>query len=336
MSQSPNSTDTQVLLQSMLQRLKIQQGKDSEAQEQVHVPNLGVSTCGEERVAEASSKEKLNNGPIDGYEFGSNGIPSKEFRISETDQSFSLKGEVVQKPVLNWEVDKDHISFLIQKDNCDDGTGQNKVVGQETQPEIPPAETGQLFPVKLSQDANVTSYRSNMETVNIGTEWIQNQGFEPKVFAWSSSPKHVAGSPRYRVLPVENGEFGTFTPSQNPHMTATDVDIERAGFSRKQQSIGNKTRRWTQKIKARWKDRPGSFGKKQKEEQREAQQIGQRAEVSSKMYFYGFSHCDDKIERHSIFIVYLIDFTSAAGQCHPHNEWGGRKCGLHTRHQRSH
>lgn len=289
MSQSPNSTDTQALLQSMLQRLRIQQGKDSETQQQIHVPNSGVSTCGEEGAAEASSKEILNNGPIDGFKFGSNGIPSKEFRISETDQSFSLKGEVVQKPVNNWEVDKGHISFPIQKDNRDGGTGQNKVVGQEMQPEISPAETGQIFPVKLSQDTNVTSYRSNMETGNIGSEQIQNQGFQPKVFAWSSNPKHVAGSPQYRVLPVEN-----------PHMTATDVDIERAGFSRKQQSMGNKTRRWTQKIKARWKDRPGSFGKKQKEEQREAQQIGQQAEVSSEMCFYGFSYCDDKTERHSI------------------------------------
>lgn len=281
MSQSPNSTDTQAVLQSMLQRLKIQQGKDSATQQHTHVPISTVSTCAEE-VAEASSVQKLNNGPIGGLEFGSNGIPSRLLRISEAGQSVSLKDEVARKPVLNWEVDKGHISFPVHKDQSDDGTSQN------TQLRIPPAETGQLVPAELPKDGNVTSTRVDVQTVNIGgvtvsgTEQTWNQGFQPKVFAWSSSPTHAAGTPRYRVLPLENGEF---SPSTDTHMTATDLDKERGGFSSNQQSTGNKTRRWTQRIKARWKDRQGSFGKKQKEEQRDAQQIGQQAEVSEKISF---------------------------------------------------
>lgn len=275
MSQSPNSSDTQALLQSMLQRLKIQQGKESETQQQLHVLNSAVSTRAEEAVTEASSVQKLNTGPADGYEFGTNSIHSKVVRISETDQSTSLKGEGVHQPALNREVDKDHISFPTQKDNRD------------TQPRIPHVERGKLFPATLSTDADVTAYRSNVETVNIGRmpvsilEQPQSQGFQPSAFAWSSKPTYVAGSPGYRVLPVENGEFGTF---KDTHITATDQNIERGGFSRKQQFMEKKTRRWTQKIKERWKDRPGSFGKKQKEEQG-AQQIGQQSEVSVKMHF---------------------------------------------------
>lgn len=280
MSQSPNSPDTQALLQSMLQRLKIQQGKDSETQQQLHVLNSAVSTRAEEAVTEASSVQKLNTGPADRYEFGTNSIHSKVLRISETDQSTSLLGEGVQKTALNREVDKDHILFPAQRDN--------RVAGQDTQPRIPRAETGQLFPATLSKDNDVTSYRSNVETANIGRmtvsvpEQTQSQGFQPKVFAWSSKPTYVAGSPRYSALPVENGEFGTF---KDTHITATDQNIERGGFSRKQQLMEKKPRRWTQKIKERWKDRPGSSGKKQKEEQR-----AQQSEVSIKMHFNDFSY----------------------------------------------
>lgn len=300
MSQSPNSTDTQAVLQSMLQRLKIQQGKDSATQQHTHVPISTVSTCAE-GVAEASSVQKLNNGPVGGHEFGSNGIPSRLLTISEAGQSLSLKDEVAQKPVLNWEVDKGHISFPVHKDQSDGGTSQNRVMGQDTQLRIPPAETGQLVPAELPKEGNVTSNRAEMQTVNIGgltvssTEQTWNQGFQPKVFAWSSSPTHAAGTPRYRVLPLENGEF---SPSTDTHMTAT-------GFSRNQQSAGNKTRRWTQRIKARWKDRQGSFGKKQKEEQRDAKQIGQQAEVSDK-YISEFSCFVDKAEGHNILFISLI------------------------------
>lgn len=277
MSQPPNATDTQALLQSMLQRLRIQQGKESES----HVPNSAVSTCAEEEVTEASSVQKLHNGPAaDGYDFGTNGIPSKVFRVSEAEQSLNLKGEVTQKNVFSWEVDKDHISFPAKKDKSDGGTDQSRTVGQDTQPRVPPAQTGPLIPAELSKYGAVTSYTSNVETLNNGG---MSQSFQPKVFAWSSSPTHVAGSPRYRVLPVENGEFG-FTPSNETLITPTNQNIERGGYNRKQQTTGKKPRRWTQRIKDRWKDRPGSFGKKHKEEQRQAQQIGQQTEVSVRCY----------------------------------------------------
>lgn len=340
MSQSPNSSDTQALLQSMLQRLKLQPGKDSETQQQLQLLTSAVSTCAEEAATEASSVQKLNPGPVDGCEFGANRIHSKVLRISETDQSTSLKGDVVQKTVLNWEVGKDYISFPAQKDNSAGGTGQNRAAGQDTQPRIPHSETGQLFPATLSKDADVNSYISNVETVNIGSrtvsipEQTQTQSFQPKAFAWSSKPTYVTGSPQYRVLPVENGEFGNITPSKDMHITATDQNIERGGFSRKQQSMEKKTRRWTQKIKERWKDKPGSFGKKQKEEQR-AQQIGQQSEVSIKMHFDGFSYMTNFNDTASLF--YLIDFTPKAPAHDKHHhqriKQGGRNCGLLTRLQ---
>lgn len=284
MSQSPDSADTQALVQSMLQRLKIQQGKDSETQQQLHELNPTVSTCAEE--AEASSVQKLHTVPVDGSEFVTNRIHSNVLRISDTDQSTRLKGETVQTTVLNWEVEKDPILFPAQN-NSDGQTGQNRAAGQDTQPWIPQAETGQLFTGTLTKDADVAS---NVETGNIGSgtvsspEQSQSRAFQPEVFARSSKATYVTGSPQNRVSPVENGERGTFSPM---HITATDQNIERGGFSRKQQSMGKKTRRWTQRIKERWKDRRGSFGKQQKEEQK-AQQIGQQSEVSIKMHFDDF------------------------------------------------
>lgn len=246
MSQSPASSDTQALLQSMLQRLRIQQGRDGE---QLHGLNSAVATRAEEAVTEAFSARKLNTGPADGYEFGCSRIL----------------------------VNKDHISVPAHEDKGHGGPDQDRVAGRDTQPRVPAAETGQLFTATSPKDADVTS-RSDMGTVNIGSMTVsvperrQSQGFQPKVFAWSSKPTYVAGSPRYRVLPGENGELGSFSPSKDTHITATDQTFERGGFSRKQQLMEKKSRRWTQKIRERWKDRPGSFGKKQKEEQR-AQQI---------------------------------------------------------------
>lgn len=326
MSQSPESTDTQAVLQSMLQRLKIQQAKDSEKQQQLHAPNSVVSTCAEGEVSEASSK-KRNDGPADGGEYGINGVPSKLLRSFEANQSTHLKRGVVLKPVLNWEVDKGHISFPAQKDNSDGGAGQISPVGQDAQPRIRPAETGQLFPVELPKDVNVPSNRSNVETMSIGSVTVsqpQSQGFSPRLFAWSPTPTYVTGSPRFRFLPVENGECGTPKPSKDLQITATDPNIQKSGFSIKQPSPGNKPRRWTQKIKARWKDRPGSFGKKQKEEQREAQQTGQQIEVSIKMYFYLMLFWQTWMTHHLV-----LDFTSKAAahdkQCDQHIQQGGRK-----------
>ncbi|TNM99249.1 hypothetical protein fugu_013813 [Takifugu bimaculatus] len=106
--------------------------------------------------------------PIGGHEFGSNGIPSRLLTISEAGQSLSLKDEVAQKPVLNWEVNKGHISFPVHKDQSDGGTSQNRVMGQDTQLRIPPAETGQRVPAELPKEGNATSNRAEMQTVNIG------------------------------------------------------------------------------------------------------------------------------------------------------------------------
>lgn len=337
MSQSPHSPDTQALLQSMLQRLRIQQGKDSETQRQFRVPNSAASACAEEAATEASSVQKRNTGPVDGYECGANRIHSKELRISETDRCTGLKGEVVQKTVLNWEVDKDQILFPAQNGNNVGGTGKNTVAGQNTQPRIPHAETGQPFPATLSKDGDITSYRSNVGTVNFGSMTVSipeqtqsSQGFQPKVFAWSSKPTYVIGSPRYRVLPVENGEFGTSTPSKDTHGTATDQHTERGGLGRKQQSMEKKPRRWTQKIKERWKDRPGSFSKKQKEEQR-ALQIRQQSEVSNKMHFVDFLYVTNLSQN----LVYSIEFTPKAAvydkRHHQCIKQGRRNCGLPSR-----
>ncbi|XP_042348665.1 uncharacterized protein zgc:113229 [Plectropomus leopardus] len=267
MSRSNDQKDTQALLQSMLQRLKLQPGREGQAYLHTPVPASAAPTRGQDGERGASSLQKGNNTPVNG--FGSNGITSKEFGISAADGNFGLKGEEVQRPGHGCEVDGG-VVFPSQKDNIDGHTGQ------ATQPVITSTGTSQLSPDKALKDANVTSsVRSDGERVNFGnfamtrnitsdkdvvTSTGQNhdQSFTPKVYSWSLKPTNTGSS--QEVLHMGNGGFGTLAQSKDMQIVPTNNS-----FRRKQRSSENKTRRWTQKIKERWRDRPGSFGKKGKE-----------------------------------------------------------------------
>lgn len=295
MSQSYNPTDTQVLLQSMLQRLKIQPGRDTQACLNTPVPITAASTWGQDGERGASNLQKLNNSPINGFEFNTNGITPKEFRISAADGNSGLKGGAIQRPGLSCEVDRGLISFPTQKGNIDGDMGENRVLGQTTQPGITPTGTGQLFPAKSLKDADVTSSeRTSVERVSatmtsnkdaarsMGQNQDQDRGFTPKVYVWSFKPTNAnvdTGSQEHKVFHMENGGFGALAQSKDTRIVPTDQNTTNGG-GRKPRSSENKTRRWTQKIKERWRDRPGSFGKKAKEERREEQQSEKATEVS--------------------------------------------------------
>lgn len=294
MSQSHNPTDTQVLLQSMLQRLKIQPGRDSQAYLHTPVPVTAATTCGQDGEEGAS-----NHSPVNGFQFGTNGIPSKGFGISAVDSNFSLKDGEIQQPGLSCKVDRGLISFPTQKGNTDADTGENSVVAQATHPGITPTGTEQLFPAKSLKDADVTSSeRTSVERVGLGSTTMtndkdavrsmaqnqdQDQSFTSKVYVWSLKPTNANAdmvSQERKVLHVENGGFVALAQSEDTHIVPNDQKMTNSSSRRKRQSSENKTRRWTQRFKERWKDRQGSFGKKAKEEQREEQQSEQGTEVS--------------------------------------------------------
>lgn len=295
MSQSPNSTDSQALLQSMLQRLKLQPGKEGQAQLHTTGPVTAASTWGQGGNRGASSDfQKFSSSP------GTNGIPSKEFRNPAAYSNFSFKfGE--QQQGHGGEVDRGFISFPSQKDNSNGGTGDSMVLGKATQPAITPAGTGQLFPTTSSNEAfKDTSFeRTETEKWNFGSSALkrnmpsnpdagqtmganenQDHGFKPKAYLWSLKTADVlTGGQDSKVLNVANGEFGAMGESKDVQVSPDSQITTNSSFRRKQSSE-NKSRRWTQRLKERWKDRQG---KKGKEEQ--GRTGDQKTEVSSVFLF---------------------------------------------------
>ncbi|XP_049441558.1 uncharacterized protein zgc:113229 [Epinephelus fuscoguttatus] len=283
MSQSRDPKDSQALLQSMLQRLKLQPGREGQPYLHTPVPSTAASTWRQGGEKGASSS------PVNGFEFGANGIPSKEFGFSAADSKLGLKGGEIQQPGRGSVVDGVVVSFPSQKDNTDGGTGEDRVLGQVTQPGITPTGTGQLFPAKSLKDGDITSFdRTNGErgsfgrsssttrnipsdkdaVTNMGQNQDQFQGFTPKVYTWALKPTDT-GSQENEVSHMGNGGFGALAQSKDMQIVPA-----KGSARRKQRPSENKTRRWTQMIKERWRDRPGSFGKKGKEEGR----VDQRSE----------------------------------------------------------
>ncbi|XP_023137978.2 uncharacterized protein zgc:113229 [Amphiprion ocellaris] len=280
MSQPHNSTDAQALVQSMLQRLKLQPGRESQSYLHSHAAFTAASTQGQNGKSGASNLQKVSND----FKFAANGIPSKDFGISAAD---CLKGGKIQQSNHGSEVDRALISFHSQKDNSD---GENKM-GQATQPGITPTGTGQLFPTKSLQDADITSFEAtdrdrasfgssgmtvhppqNTDTLSsIGQSQKQDQSFTPRVYVWSLKSTDT-GAEGNQVLHMGNGGLAGLT--QDAQNTTN------SSWRRKQQSSENKTRRWTQKIKERWRDRPGSCKKGKEDGGTAAQKNEQSTETS--------------------------------------------------------
>lgn len=278
MSQSHNPTDTQALVQSMLQKLKLQPGREGQSYLHTHASITAAATREQDGEKGASDLRQVSgNSPVNGFEFGPNGVPPKEFRTAAVGSNVSLKHGEIQKSGPGFEVDRGFVSIPAQS--------QSRALGQATQLGISPARTVQLFPAKSLKDAEVTSSertdgtmgsfsspelsRNVAKNTDAATSEGHEQGFKPKTYLWSLKPTHFeTGGQEDKGLHMENGGFGS-----SPQST----DIQSGSSRRKQRSSENKTRRWTQKIKEKWRDRQGSFGKKRKEDE----QIDQKSEQIS-------------------------------------------------------
>lgn len=289
----------------MLQRLKLQQGRESQTYQHTPLPITSASTGGQDGVSGSSNLQKVDNSPVNGFELSSNGIPSKELRTSAVDSNSGLGGGEIQQPGFGHEVDGGFISSSTQKGNGDGDRGDNRVLGQVIQPGITPTRTGQLLPGNSLRDANVTSLErtdgervsfgssamtrhtpgNNYAAASIGHTMTQNQVFQPKVYTWSLKSTDAnlnAGSQEDKGFHMGNGEHGAFSQSKDTQISPADQKTANSSLRRKQRSSENKTKRWTQKIKERWRDRSGTFGKKEKEETlRENQKSEQETEVSN-------------------------------------------------------
>nr|XP_040029628.1 uncharacterized protein zgc:113229 [Gasterosteus aculeatus aculeatus]XP_040029629.1 uncharacterized protein zgc:113229 [Gasterosteus aculeatus aculeatus] len=213
MSQPHDPKDSQSLLQSMLQRLKLQPGK--EAQEYRHPPALSTAERG------GSIIRKVNGRPVNDFELGANGIPPRVFGISAAERT-----REIQPPGRCCEVDKGLISSPSQKDDIEADTGEGRLLGHATQPGIIPTGTRQLFPAESLKDAVITS-----------VERTDGAG----------------GSSGSTAVTMGQG-LGDPTKNKDMQNVATNSSSRRT-----QPSSETKRKRWPQKIRERWRDRPGSL-----------------------------------------------------------------------------
>ncbi|XP_076015662.1 uncharacterized protein LOC143008018 [Genypterus blacodes] len=306
MSQSQSSTaDSQALLQSMLQKLKLQPPKEGQAHLHLSAPVTSAAESGQDGVEEAAELQgsgSETNIAVNGFmrneqeraELGTNGALQKmqmgkwdsreEFEIPAWGSgfgpvTFSFKGRERQENKLGhgFQMDRTSISSSSPKANISSETGEREVIGQAT----PTGTTRSL------QDADVTSIErtkdeiegkmddhSNSAMINhnpggmnavataVGQSQDRDQGFKPRVYAWASNTDEA------QLLPENGiGEIGGWAESKD---TQTGLDSENTANSsmtrkNKFRLSDNKTKRWTQKIKERWKERPGSLRKKAKE-----------------------------------------------------------------------
>lgn len=213
MSQPHDPKDSQSLLQSMLQRLKLQPGK--EAQEYRHPPALSTAERG------GSIIRKVNGRPVNDFELGANGISPRVFGISAAERT-----REIQPPGRCCEVDKGLISSPSQKDDIEADTGEGRLLGRATQPGIIPTGTRQLFPAESLKDAVITS-----------VERTDGAG----------------GSSGSTAVTMGQG-LGDPTKNKDMQNVATNSSSRRT-----QPSSETKRKRWPQKIRERWRDRPGSL-----------------------------------------------------------------------------
>lgn len=261
MSQPQSSTDSNVLLQSMLQRLMIQQERGTQASPHTALPAGAASPTG--RVGEAGATSFQNVSPVNGFGLY-NGTSPKDLRTFGIGRKFSSP-------------------------SADGGT--RGLLGQTIQAGLSPAATAGSL-----KDAGVTSLDGATAEVVSSTvrtsQAEQSLGqvpyvvFTPKVYSWSQKPTHErngAGGLEHKVQVVEHKGYEGFAQGKDSHSVLTNQNSTNSLPRRNQRPSGNRARRWTQKIKEKWRDRPGSFGKKAKEEPEEQQQTEQRTTVSRRL-----------------------------------------------------
>lgn len=281
MSQSHNPKDNQALLQSMLQKLKLQSGRESQSTLNTSVPTTAISTLGKDGESGTSNFQKVNNSRINAFDV--NGIPANRFGISVSDSNLSLKDKERQQPGQSWKSNNGFVSIPSHKDNADGDRSVNGALRQVVSLGISHAGTGQLFPAKSLNHADIISFErtdgtTQRKTGSFGsiagnkdavttTGQNQEQGFTRRVYAWSLKGADTdTGGQENKVLHVGNGGFGASAQSGETQTVQTSQLTSNSLSRIKQRPYENKTRKWTQKIKERWRERPGSFAKKGKEE----------------------------------------------------------------------
>lgn len=268
MSQPQSSTDTNVLLQSMLQRLRIQQERCTQAFSHTALPAGAASSTGLEGETGTTSFQNVGSSPVNGFGLYNSTSPE------------DLRMLGVGKNLL-------YSNLKYSTDHC---ASDKDGFGQVLKPGMSPTGTAGSL-----KDAGVTSLdeattervsrtvRTSIAGQSLGQ--IQDQVFTPKIYSWSLKPTSERNGTRglEDIVPVRNEGFDGLAHDKDSHPLLTNQNSTSSPSRRNKRPSGNRARKWTQKIKEKWRDRPGSFGKKVKEELRAQQQTEQRTTVSTEL-----------------------------------------------------
>ncbi|PWA22288.1 hypothetical protein CCH79_00012616, partial [Gambusia affinis] len=275
MSQSPHSTDSQAVLQSMLQRLKLQSGREGQAHFQTPVSSSAAPALGQNGQRGAASLQGVPSSPVDVLSF--NGYPSKEFPISATNSTSGFLRDEKHQASPALEGSRSPTFFPSQKVGPNGDSGKKWELGEAPGPGISPTSTRPLFPTKPQKEIKLTFFkRTDTESENIGSylmredvpaktsaglNMMENQNHVP---AWSvnSTDAGLAGGGNIGSH-VGNGGFSSLQQNNDLQVFSNS---QVATNMRRKRSTENKTRRWTQKLKERFKDRHGNAEKKGKED----------------------------------------------------------------------
>lgn len=325
MSQPQNLTDTQGLLQSMLQRLKLQPGREGQS-----IPSSPVTTSAatwnQDEDKGQRNPEKLHH--VNGFEPKTNGISPKQFGITAVESNFGSKGGDIQQPIQSHDMDRTNFSSPAVKNNIDYAASGKKVLGEAAQPEISLGGTGESLPARSLKDHDISPLKKtdgekfklssptmlrqtagDKYTVTIsGQQQEQSEDFTARVYAWSPKPRHSNVDTRgldNKTSYVENGGFGDFGQSKDMLFVASSQTATHNNLKRAQRSSDNKKRRWTQKIKEKWLDRSGS--KRGKDQGGGADHKAEHGtEVSDEYYIY--------------FYIYIYQQIRISSQINPHKQ----------------
>lgn len=274
MSQSPHPTDSQALLQSMLQRLKLQPGREGQTLLQAPVSPPAAPAQGQNGERGAPSHQEADSGSVNVFSF--NGNPSKEFPAMNSNSGFRSNEKQQASPA--WEGSRSPTFFPSQKVSPTGDSGEKRDMGIAPRPGFSPTAKRQICPPKTQKEVKLTFFkRTDSDNGSIGSslmkeqipantdiasDMTQNQNHAPLWSMNSTDPGMTGGAnPGFHV---GNGEISGLEQSKDLQVFSSNQIV--GANTRRKRSTENKTRRWTQKIKEKFKDRHGNNGKKRKED----------------------------------------------------------------------
>ncbi|MEQ2160536.1 hypothetical protein GOODEAATRI_000224 [Goodea atripinnis] len=158
----------------MLQRLKLQPGRDGQSVFQTAVSPSVAPALGQNSERGAPSLQEVDNRPLNVFSF--NGNPSKEFIVPSTNNTSCFKSVEKQQASPAFEGSRSPTFFPLQKVSTDGESGEKRELGHAPKPGFSPTATRQLFSAKPQKEVKLTFFkRTDVEKESIGSSLMTGQ-----------------------------------------------------------------------------------------------------------------------------------------------------------------